>query len=109
MTKLASRYDRHVLYELAVQDAESEMDFVCETFKALNHRSLRLLREDFSGTANTACEFVRRHEDNHAWAVDLDADVQQWGIDHHVRMMSQTELKNRLSVLYIQSFFDIWV
>jgi cyclopropane fatty-acyl-phospholipid synthase-like methyltransferase len=82
--KMSQRADRHVLYEKAVQCAEAEIDFVEETFRQLRKRKARWLREDFCGTALTACEWVRRRKYHHAIGVDLDAEVQQWGRENHI-------------------------
>ncbi len=71
--------DRHILYQKAVQDVESEVDFVTDTFKKLRNRKARKLREDFCGTANTAAEWIRRSGKNTALAVDLDSEVLNWG------------------------------
>ena len=57
---MADLADRHHLYQESVQDTESEIDFVEETWADLRDRPATLLREDFCGTANTACEWVRR-------------------------------------------------
>ncbi len=81
---MAERADRHALYEEAVQCAEAEIDFVDDTYRALRGRRARLLREDFCGTANTSCEWVRRRKTNRAIGVDIDADVQEWGRRRHV-------------------------
>lgn len=81
---LASRADPHVLYEQSVQCVEAEIDFVDETFEALRGRQARLLREDFCGTAATACEWIRRRDTNRAYGVDLDPDVLAWGEQHNV-------------------------
>ena len=37
-----------------------------------------------SRKANTSCEWVRRRRTSHVIGVDLDADVQQWGYEHHI-------------------------
>ncbi|TVQ60205.1 MAG: class I SAM-dependent methyltransferase [Phycisphaerales bacterium] len=81
---MAARLDRHVLYEHSVQAVESEIDFVDDTFKDLRGRRARTLREDFCGTANTSCEWVRRRPTNVAIGVDLDAEVLAWGARHNV-------------------------
>lgn len=94
---MASRADRHVLYEDSVQCVEAEIDFVDETFKTLRKRTPRLLREDFGGTANTSCEWVRRRKRNRAYAVDLDSEVQEWGRGHHVAKLG--EAKSRITLL----------
>jgi hypothetical protein len=71
--------DRHTLYQESVQDVQSEIDFVEETWRALRDRPAELLREDFCGTANTACEWVRRDVQHYAMGIDLDAEVLDWG------------------------------
>lgn len=76
---LAAKADRHRLYQEAVQDPEAEMEFVEATFAELRDRPLETIREDFCGTAYSACEFVRRHRAHRAWAVDLDEEVLAWG------------------------------
>lgn len=81
---MAQRADLHALYQEAVQCVESEVDFVDETFFRLRGRKARVLREDFCGTANTACEWVRRRADNRAIAVDADPEVLDWGRKHNV-------------------------
>jgi cyclopropane fatty-acyl-phospholipid synthase-like methyltransferase len=81
---MAERADRHDLYQRAVQTVDAEIDFVDETFRALRGRLPRTLREDFCGTANTSCEFVRRRSANRAWGVDLCADTLAWGIEHNL-------------------------
>ena len=81
---MAEGADVYALYQEAVQCVEAEIDFVDETFARLRGRKARVLREDFCGTANTACEWVRRRSDNRAIAVDLDSDVLDWGREHNV-------------------------
>ena len=80
----AEKADKHHLYEQAVQCVESEIDFIDETFTQLRSREARLLREDFCGTANTSCEWVRRRADNHAISVDLDQSVLDWGRENNL-------------------------
>lgn len=88
---MASKADRHVLYEDSVQCVEAEIDFIDETFKTLRKRKAQLLREDFCGTANTSCEWVRRRKRNRAIGVDLDSEVQQWGRKHHLAKLGQAQ------------------
>ncbi|RTZ74574.1 MAG: class I SAM-dependent methyltransferase [Gammaproteobacteria bacterium] len=95
---LAEQADRHELYELSVQCAEAEVDFVSDTFKTLRGRPARLLREDFCGTANVCCEWVRRHERNRAIGVDLDAEVLSWGRTHNLAALDE-EQAGRISLV----------
>ncbi len=99
--------DRHLLYQQAVQDVETEIDFVIQTWSELRSRHALKLREDFCGTANTACEWVRRHGDHHAVGVDLDRDVLEWGRAHNLAQLSEEQitrinLQNE-DVLYLQA------
>ncbi|MFK7955501.1 MAG: hypothetical protein AB8B96_05350 [Lysobacterales bacterium] len=83
--------DRHVLYQQAVQDVESEVDFVASTFRKIRGRKARKLREDFCGTANTAAEWVRRSGKNTALAVDLDSEVLQWGRNNNLASLKSSQ------------------
>ena len=94
---LAERADRHLLYEASVQDTESELEFVAETFEAVTGRRLVKLREDFCGTANTACAWVRGGDDHEAIGVDLDGEVLGWGQANHVARLNAAE-KRRLTL-----------
>lgn len=81
---MAETADRHRLYEEAVQCVDAEIDFVDETFQKLRNRIPRKLREDFCGTTNTSCEWVRRRPDNIAYCVDIDEEVLQWGRENKI-------------------------
>jgi len=86
---LAARADRHRLYEASVQDPESELEFVAETFAELAGRRLRSIREDFCGTANTACHWVASGREHYAVGVDLDGETLAWGRKHHVASLKR--------------------
>lgn len=87
-TRMAAGADRHRLYEQAVQCAEAEIDFVDETFARLRGRKARILREDFCGTANVCCEWVRRGAKREAFGIDLDGEVLDWGRAHNLAALS---------------------
>lgn len=95
---MAARADRHVLYQNSVQDVEAEIDFVDETFESIRGRKATVLREDFCGTANTSCEWVRRRKTNRAFAVDLDPSVLEWGRTHNVAKLPP-DAQQRLRVI----------
>ncbi|MEN1729380.1 MAG: class I SAM-dependent methyltransferase [Pseudomonadota bacterium] len=94
----AEQGDRHVLYEASVQDPETEMEFVSETFAELRDRDLQLIREDFCGTANTAAYWVGLDASHRAIGVDLDSDTLQWGRDHHLGRLSAAA-RERISLI----------
>lgn len=88
-TRLATIADRHALYQHAVQAVDAEIDFVDSTYTKLRGKKASLLREDFCGTANTSCEWVRRRRTNHAFGVDLDLPTLDWGAAHNVSALTQ--------------------
>ena len=81
---MASKADRHKLYQASVQCVEAEIDFIDDTFENLRGRKARVLREDFCGTANTACEWLTRRPNNVAYGVDLDRSTLDWGLANNV-------------------------
>jgi hypothetical protein len=92
--QLADKYD---LYQRSVQCVEAEIDFVDRTYKKLRGRRATLLREDFCGTANTSCEWVRRRKENIAVGVDLDPVPMDWGRKHNLSKLTE-EQRSRLDL-----------
>lgn len=80
----AATADKHDLYERAVQNVGAEIDFIDKTFKKLRGRPAERLREDFCGTGNTSCEWVRRRPGNTAVGLDIDEATLAWGRERHV-------------------------
>jgi SAM-dependent methyltransferase len=66
-----------------VQDAPFEVDLVESVLRRHGRRALRL-REDFSGTALLAAEWVRRGPGRRAVAVDVDPAVHRWARRHRL-------------------------
>ena len=95
---MAEKADRHVLYEKSVQNVASEYDFVSKTFRKLRGRRPRHIREDFCGTANMCCEWVRRSKKNTAIGVDIDPEVLAWGRQHNLSRLKPDE-RLRISLL----------
>ncbi len=91
----AKTADKHVLYELSVQNVEGEVEFLDETYLKVRGRPAVTLREDFAGTSAAACEWVRSGENRHAWAVDIDPKVLAWGREHNVSQLT-AEQQQRL-------------
>ena len=89
----ANSADIHKLYEHSVQYAESEIEFLDDTFKALRGRCARLLREDFCGTANVCCEWVKRSRVHRAIGVDIDGKVLAWGRENNLNRLSESQQK----------------
>jgi len=89
----AANADPFVLYEWSVQDVEAEIDFVDDEYRKIRGRRAVRLREDFCGTANTSCEWVRRRPANTAVGVDLHRGTLDWGRRHHVEKLTPSQQK----------------
>ncbi len=96
--RTAKNSDRHELYELAVQEVESECDFIDTVWKSTRGRLASTLREDFCGTAKACTEWARRRPSNHAVGVDLDRSVIRWGELRH-RAHLPLDISSRITVL----------
>ena len=95
---LAEQADRHRLYERSVQYAASEIEFIDDAFKKLRKRRAKLLREDFCGTGNVCCEWVRQRKSNRAIGVDIDPEVLDWGVKHNLTRLSPSQ-RERVALL----------
>ena len=90
---MAARADRHRLYQRSVQDVEAEIDFVEQVWGELRERPAIFLREDFCGTANTACEWVVRDDEHQAVGIDLDREVLDWGRANRLIQLDEEQLE----------------
>lgn len=96
--RMADLVDPHELYQQSVQGVEFELDFVEDTFQAIRGRKPEAIREDFCGTALSACEWVRRDSRNRAVGVDNDPDVLAWGYENNVAPLTEAQ-RGRIELL----------
>lgn len=75
--------DKFVLYQLAVQSPEAEVDYCIRTYRKHYGEAPTKFREDFCGTHLISCEFVKRGRNNQSWGIDLDQPTLDWGIRHN--------------------------
>ncbi|MDT8320213.1 MAG: class I SAM-dependent methyltransferase [Xanthomonadales bacterium] len=104
---IASQADRHHLYQESVQDTVAEIDFVEDTWNTLRDRPAEVLREDFCGTANTACEWVRRDPLHYALGIDLDEEVLEWGRLNNLAQLDAAQ-RARIDLLW-ENVLDVSV
>lgn len=88
---LAEKADRHELYQLAVQAPDVDAEFARDVFRREFDRRPTRLREDFCGTAAICCEWVKLHDDNRAWGVDLDPQTLDWGREHNLGSLKKRQ------------------
>ena len=89
----AKTADKHILYQESVQAPDVDARFFSKYFKKYTGEPLRVFREDFCGTAILCCEFVKRHRDNRAIGVDLDAPTLEWAASHNVSKLDEDQRK----------------
>jgi hypothetical protein len=70
--------DKYALYLKSVQTPKEDARFLVRRFPKIAGRPLRLLREDFCGTANLICEFVKLHRENRGIGIDSDRKPLNW-------------------------------
>jgi hypothetical protein len=76
--------DKHVLYQLAVQSPETDVDFLAKTYRRIRGTRAKHMREDFCGTALLAAEWVKQGDDFTAEGFDLDGPTLAWGRAHNL-------------------------
>jgi len=75
--------DKHVLYELSVQDPAFEVEFAVRQYKKRRGGRPLVLREDFCGTASNSCRWVTENPRARAIALDLDQPTLAWAHTHN--------------------------
>ena len=95
---LADRANIHDLYEQSVQNVEHEIDFMQETYKYLKGKLAYFYREDFCGTANSSCEWIKQGKNYNAIGIDNDASVLLWAKENRLARLSNNEL-SRLKII----------
>ncbi len=90
-TLTAKTADKHVLYQLAVQAPADDCGFLARQFRRHAGRPLRVLREDFCGTALLSCQHVRRHRDNRALGIDLSRATLAWAERHNLAALTAAQ------------------
>jgi hypothetical protein len=71
--------DKYVLYQLAVQSPENDVEFLTRTFKKLTKRTAKHFREDFCGTAALCATWAKQGPEFTAEGYDLDPEPLAWG------------------------------
>jgi len=97
----AANADKYELYQKAVQSADTDVDFLIETYTELNGRAPQHLREDFCGTALICCDWVCRDDEKTAEGYDLDPEPLEWGKQHNFSNVEKKQAEDRIQ-LYLE-------
>ena len=90
---MADRADKFHCYQQSVQTPDHEVEFFEQAYRDAYRRKPYSLREDFCGTFAVCCEWVSSHNKRTAIGVDLCAETLQWGRDHNLSKLSETQQK----------------
>lgn len=85
----AKTADRHVLYQVAVQAPDFEVEMLDDHFKRRVGRKPLTLREDFCGTALLCAEWVKSKKTRTATGIDIDESVLGWGREHNIAPLGE--------------------
>ena len=97
--RMADLADPHALYQKSVQSPDYDVPFLASYFQGYTGQPLRLLREDFCGTAAFSAFFVKAHSRNRAIGIDLDEATLQWGRTHNVSRLTAGQ-RRRLTLVH---------
>ena len=81
---LAEQADRHILYQEAVQDPETEVQNFTKFYTDIRGKKPLSMKEDYCGTGHLAAEWVKSDPERTAIGVDYDAETIEWGQKHNV-------------------------
>jgi hypothetical protein len=98
MARKKTAPDLHWLYEAAVQNVDTDLDFAKRVYSKHWKRKPLSVREDFCGTAKLACRWVARNKKNEAWGIDLHQPTLDWGVKYNVAELSD-EQRQRLHLV----------
>lgn len=85
----ARNADKHLLYQMSVQEPEVEVSFINRAYRRLRKKKPLSMREDFCGTAYLCATWVKSSPDRTAVGVDLDRSVLDWGIEHNLKPLDE--------------------
>lgn len=90
-------FNKYDLYERSVQSSKSHAKFFVTIYKELHGKYPKRLREDFCGTFQIACEWVKRNRSNTALGLDLDPEPLAYGRRRNLSKLTLDQ-KSRLQI-----------
>ncbi|MFT6032919.1 MAG: hypothetical protein ACI854_001452 [Arenicella sp.] len=85
----AKTADKYVLYQRAVQSAEQDVDFLIDTYKSINGKKPKRLREDFCGTCLMSGYWASLGSDYTTESYDIDPEPLAWGLKHNLKPLGK--------------------
>lgn len=86
-------FDKYDYYRRAVQSAESDVEFIRDTYKELKKKRARTFREDFCGTFALSTEWIKLDNQHNAIGIDLDPEPMTYGKLHYLSKLKPDQQK----------------
>lgn len=96
--KSSASFDKYYYYHKSVQSAESDVEFIRDTYKQLKKKTPRVFREDFCGTFALSCEWIKLSPQNKSIGLDLDPEPMEYGRTHYLPKL-KPEQQSRISLM----------
>lgn len=90
---MAETADRFDCYQKSVQTPDHEVEFFEQAYRDAYRARPYSLREDFCGTFAVCCEWAKSNPRRTAIGVDLCPETLQWGRDHNLSNLTETQKK----------------
>ena len=96
--KKTDLFDKYHYYLKSVQSPANDVRFIRKTYKELKAKAPTTFAEDFCGTFQLCCEWVRLQKNHRAFCVDLDPEPLAYGKANHLTKLTY-EQQQRLQVM----------
>jgi len=82
---------KYRLYENSVQAPEHDIELFNQMYEDQFKKAASIFREDFSGTFQLSCEWIKFDKRNEAIAVDLSSEVLEYGRKHNLKKLARDQ------------------
>lgn len=91
--------NKYELYELSVQSPDTHAEWFDQIYRNTFQKRALSLREDFCGTFQLSCEWIKLRSKNTAIGLDLDDEPISYGMRHHYARLTPHQ-KSRLEIIH---------
>lgn len=91
-------FDKYSYYLRSVQSPKYDVEFFRDTYKEIRNKWPKTLSEDFCGTFNICCEWVKLDSKFEAVGVDLDVEPIHYGQSHNFKDLHKNQ-QERIHIL----------
>lgn len=104
--EITDEKEKHFLYQKNVQNPKKEIEVFRKKYKNIFKKLPTKFREDFCGTGQLCCEWVKCNVSNTAVGIDYDLDTIDFGIENNVKNLSSGQERVKLIHQNVLSPYD---